>query len=120
MAADAGEMLVRLLSAWSEADSGARDAIIDEALGASFTYEDPNAPAPMRGREGMAQYLTIFRDNLPDAELQPMGAPQVTHGTAMVHARLDRNGVPFARLIFVGMTGEDGRLSHVTGFVESE
>ena len=119
MATGAGEVLVKLLSAWNEADAEARDAILDEALGASFTYEDPNAPAPMEGREGMRQYLTIFRDNLPDAVLLPMGSPQVTHGTAMVGARLDRNGEPFARLVFVGAS-EDGRLSRVTGFVESE
>jgi ketosteroid isomerase-like protein len=119
MADGAGEILVRLLTAWNEADADARDAILDEALGASFTYEDAAAPAPMRGRDGMAQYLTIFRDNLPDAVLLPMGSPQVVHGTAMVRARLDRNGQPFARLVFVG-TAEDGRLARLTGFVESE
>ena len=119
MAAGAGEMLVRLLSAWNEADADARAEALDEALGASFTYEDPHAPAPFSGRDGMEQYLAIFRENLPDAVLLPLGAPQVTHDTAMVRARLDRNGEPFARLVFVGVTDGD-RLSRVAGFVESE
>ena len=119
MADGAGEALLKLLSAWNEADDDARATILEEALGASFRYEDPHAPAPFEGREGMGQYLDIFRRNLPDAMLLPMGAPQVTHGTAMVNARLDRDGMPFARLIYVAAMGEDG-LSRVTGFVESE
>jgi len=119
MAQGAGELLVQLLSAWNESDPDARATILDEAIGASFTYEDPHAPAPFEGRDGMAQFLTVFRDNLPDAMLLPMGSPQVTHGTAMVNARLDRDSIPFARLIFVGSAGEDG-LGRVTGFVESE
>ena len=119
MTMGAGETLVRLLGAWNEADEDARATILEEALAASFTYEDPHAPNAFEGREGMAQYLDIFRQSLPDAALLPMGPPQVTHGTAMVNARLDRDGMPFARLIFVGAMGEDG-LSRVTGFVESE
>jgi hypothetical protein len=114
-----GETLLKLLSAWNEAEPGVRDTILDEALAASFTYEDPNAPAPMQGAKGMAQYIEVFRTNLPDAVLLPQGAPEVTHGTAMVRARIDRGGSPFARLIFVGST-EGGRLTRVTGFVESE
>ncbi|KIT17660.1 hypothetical protein [Jannaschia aquimarina] len=119
MAGNAGEMLVKLLTAWNEADADARADILNEALGASFIYEDPHAPAPFEGPNGMAEYLTIFRENLPDAMLLPMGSPQVTHGTAIIHARLDRDGTPFARLNFVGSMGEDG-LTRVTGFVESE
>ncbi|WGH80051.1 hypothetical protein [Jannaschia ovalis] len=114
-----GETLVTLLKAWNEADPGARDTILDEALGASFTYCDPNAPAPFEGREGMAQYLSIFRENLPDAVLLVTGAPMVSHDTAMAYARLDRSGEPFARLIFVG-TADEGGLTRLTGFVESE
>ncbi|CUH38877.1 hypothetical protein JSE7799_01595 [Jannaschia seosinensis] len=119
MADGAGEMLLKLLSAWNEADAEARVAILNEALGASFTYEDPNAPSPFDGADGMADFLTIFRQNLPNAVLLPIGAPQVTHATAMTRARLDRDGTPFAMLTFVGTAGPDG-LSRVTGFVESE
>ncbi|MGB3553686.1 MAG: hypothetical protein WBA25_03485 [Jannaschia sp.] len=114
-----GALLLTLLSAWNEADAGARDEKLDEALAASFIYEDPNAPAPFEGRGGMAEYLTIFRRNLPDALLLPLGAPQVTHGTAMTTARIDRDGAPFARMVFVGRARADG-LTHVAGFVESE
>ena len=113
------DLLLKLLSAWNEADADARRAILDEALGASFTYEDPNAPEPMTGADGMAQYLDIFRASLPDAVLLPQGAPAVTHGTAMARARIDRGGAPFARVLFVGSVS-DGRLDRVTGFVESE
>ena len=115
---NAGETLTRLLTAWNEADAETRDEILDEALGASFTYEDPHAPDPFEGKDGMARYLEIFHTNLPDAELLPMGAPQVTHGTALVHTRLDRDGMPFARIVFVGTMGEGG-LARVAGFVES-
>ena len=114
-----GEALLTLLSAWNEADAGARDTILDEALAASFTYEDPNAPEPIAGKDGMAGYLATFLAALPDVVLLPQGAPSVTHATAMARARLDRNGAPFARLVFVG-TAEAGRLTRVTGFVESE
>ncbi|UWQ18688.1 hypothetical protein [Jannaschia sp. M317] len=114
-----GDLLLTLLSAWNEADAGARDTLLDEALAASFTYEDPHAPEPFVGAKGMGQYLTIFRRNLPDASLHPMAAPRVTHGTALVEARLDRNGLKFARLLFVGHA-KDGVLTRVTGFVESE
>jgi hypothetical protein len=116
---DPGAFLLKLLSAWNEADAGARDAILDEALGASFLYEDPHAPAPIEGRDGMAGYLAIFRSNLPDVTLQPLGRPSVTHGTAIVRARLDRDGAPFARLLFVGTVAAGG-LSRVTGFEEVE
>jgi hypothetical protein len=115
--ADPGAALLKLLSAWNEADAGARETILDEALGASFTYEDPHAPAPMEGRDGMAQYLDVFRTNLPDAVLLPLGAPSVTHRTALCRARIDRNGEPFARLLFVG-TADEGGLTRVAGFVE--
>ena len=118
--AGAGEHLVTLLSAWNEADEDARAAILDEAVdAASFTYDDPDAPAAFEGVDGMAQYLSIIRQSLPDAVLLPMGSPQVSHGTAMVEARLDRNGVPFARLVFVGVGGADG-LTRVARFVEGE
>ncbi|MEM7487930.1 MAG: hypothetical protein AAF390_02270 [Pseudomonadota bacterium] len=117
--ADPGTALLKLLSAWNEADAGARETILDEALAASFTYEDPHAPAPFEGRDGMAEYLTVFRTNLPDAVLLPIGAPSVTHGTALARARLDRNGEPFAQLLFVGRADADG-LTRVTGFVEAE
>jgi hypothetical protein len=116
--ATSGEMLVRLLSAWNEADEDERDAILAEVLDDGFRYEDPHAPAPFEGPDGMAQYLSIFRENLPDAVLLPMGSPQVTHSTAMVSARIDRDGEPFARLVFVGAGGEGG-LARVTGFVET-
>ena len=114
-----GETLLTLLSAWNEADAEARTAILDEALAVSFTYEDPHAPAPISDTGGMSAYLKIFRDNLPDAVLLPIGTPQVTHGTALVRARIDRSGEPFARLVYVGTLGEGG-LAHVAGFVESE
>ncbi|WP_299816469.1 hypothetical protein [uncultured Jannaschia sp.] len=114
-----GEALLRLLSAWNEADAEARAAILNEAFAASFTYEDPHAPAPITEAEGMAGYLKVFRDNLPDAVLLPVGTPQVTHRTALVRARIDRAGEPFARLVYVGTLDEDG-LVHVAGFVESE
>jgi hypothetical protein len=117
--ATAGEMLVRLLSGWNEADAEARASILSEVLSDGFRYEDPHAPEPFEGAEGMAQYLGVFRENLPDAVLLPMGSPQVTHDTAMILARLDRGGEPFARLRFVGAAGEGG-LARVTGFVESE
>ncbi|GIT91255.1 hypothetical protein JANAI62_17110 [Jannaschia pagri] len=117
--ASPGKLLLTLLRAWNEPDSGARDTILDEAVAASFLYEDPHAPAPFEGRDGMAQYLSIFRQNLPDAELHPVEAPKVTHGTALVSARLDRSGRKFARLIFIGQA-DAGALTRVTGFVESE
>ena len=117
--ARAGELLIETLSAWNEADREARAAILEKALSASFVYEDPHAPAPFEGRDGLGEYLTIFLDSLPDAALLPQGSPQVTHDTAMVQARLDRAGTPFARLVFVGVAGEDG-LTRLTGFVDSE
>ena len=116
---DAGEALLRLLGAWNEGEASARDAILDETLGEGFRYEDPHAPAPFEGRDGMAEYLGVFRDSLPDATLLPQGRAQVTHGTAMARARIDRAGTPFARLVFVGATDGD-RLVRVAGFVESE
>jgi hypothetical protein len=67
----------------------------------------------------MAQFLDVFRTNLPDAVLLPQGAPSVTHRTALSRARIDRGGAPFAKLLFVGTLGEDG-LSRVAGFVEEE
>ena len=116
----AGAHLTKLLSAWNEGDEGARRAILEEAISiASFTYEDPNAPSPFEGVDGMADYLSTFLKALPDATLLPLGSPAVTHGTAMVRARLDRSGTPFAELRFVGFGDGDG-LSRVTGFVESE
>ncbi|MEM8851031.1 MAG: hypothetical protein AAGE03_13480 [Pseudomonadota bacterium] len=117
--ADPGAKLLKLLSAWNEADAGTRDTILDEALAASFTYEDPHAPAPFDGKDGMAEYLAIFRKNLPDATLLPLGPPSVTHRTALTRARLDRSGTPFANLLFVGRAQADG-LTRLTGFVESE
>ena len=119
MAGDAGETLVKLLSAWNEAEPDARATILEEALAASFTYEDPHAPEPFKDAAGMGQFLDIFRRNLPDAVLLPLGSPSVTHSTAMVRARLDRDGAPFAELRFVGTMG-DGGLARVTGFVDSE
>ncbi|CTQ33384.1 hypothetical protein [Jannaschia rubra] len=119
MAADPGETLLDMLKAWNEADSGVRDDILTGATGPSFTYRDPHAPGPIAGAEGMADYLTIFRQNLPDAVLVPGGRPKVTHDTAMVYARLDRDGEPFARLIFVG-TAKDGKLTDLSAFMESE
>ena len=116
---DAGALLTKLLSAWNEADEGARRAILEEALAASSTYLDPNAPEPIEGVDGMAGFLEVFRRSLPDAVLLPQGSPMVSHGSAMMHARLDRGGEPFARLIFVGWAEGDG-LSRVTGFVEGE
>ncbi|WP_179378271.1 hypothetical protein [Jannaschia marina] len=115
----AGDLLLKLLTAWNEADAGARETILDEALAASFTYEDPHAPAPFAGRDGMAEYLDVFRANLPDAILLPLGAPQVTHGTALARARIDRDGTPFAQILFVGTADDDG-LTRVAGFVETE
>lgn len=117
MAGGAGEGLLKLLTAWNEADGAARAAILEEALAASFVYEDPNAPKPFEGPEGMGEFLDVFLARIPDAELHPMGKPAVTHSTAMVEARLDRDGMPFARLRFVA-TGGEGGLTRVTGFVE--
>ena len=117
---EAGARLTKLLAAWNEGDEGARRAILEEAVSsASFTYEDPHAPSPYEGVDGMADYLSTFLKALPDATLLPLGSPAVTHGTAMVRARLDRNGEPFAELRFVGSVDGEG-LTRVTGFVESE
>ncbi|MBM2575790.1 hypothetical protein JQC91_05675 [Jannaschia sp. Os4] len=117
---EAGALLTKLLSAWNESDEGARRAILEEAASASsFTYEDPHAPSPFDGVEGMAEFLDTFLKALPDATLLPLGSPAVTHGTAMVRARLDRAGAPFAELRFVG-SADEGGLTRVTGFVESE
>ncbi|SFJ38267.1 hypothetical protein [Jannaschia pohangensis] len=117
--ADPGRLLLRLLSAWNETDAGVRGETLDEALGASFTYEDPHAPAPFDGASGMEEYLNVFRANLPDAILLPLGAPDVTHRTARITARIDRAGAPFATVTFIGTAGDDG-LTRVTGFVESQ
>ena len=115
----AGAALLTFLSAWNEADAEARRATLEEALAASSSYLDPNAPEPLEGPDGVAGFLDVFRRSLPDAVLVPQGTPLESHGSALIHARIDRAGAAFARLVFVGQMGADG-LVRVTGFVEGE
>jgi steroid delta-isomerase-like uncharacterized protein len=41
-------------------------ALLDELIGSDYEEHDPNYPQPVRGAEGLKQYIQMFRTAFPD------------------------------------------------------
>jgi hypothetical protein len=103
-----------LFSAWGDPSAEARAAATDDATLADFYYSDPNAPAPIHGRDDYLAYLQMFGDMAPGAVAKVVNISE-KHGHAratvdfIINENISQRGQYFVDL-------KDGKIARIFGF----
>ena len=108
------DCLYTLFSAWGDPSPEARASKTDAAIGATFYYADPNAPAPLRTRDDYLAYIQMFSDMSPGATAKVVAVSE-KHGHAratvefVINKDMSQFGQYFADI-------QDGKITRLIGF----
>lgn len=103
-----------LFSAWGDPSAEARAAATTAATLPDFYYADPNAPAPIRGRDDYLAYLQMFGEMAPRAVAKVVDISE-KHGHAratvdfVINDNMAQRGQYFVDL-------KDGKIARIVGF----
>lgn len=103
-----------LFSAWGDPSPDARATKTDAAIGTEFYYADPNAPAPIRGRDAYLAYIGQFGDMMPGASAEVVAVAE-HNGHARATVDFLKDGARMMRgQYFADLDG--GRVVRLIGF----
>lgn len=107
------DCLHTLFSAWGDPFAEARAAKTNAAAHPDFYYSDPNAPAPIHGRDGYLAHIQMFGDMAPGARAEVVSISE-HHGharatVAFVMGERTQYGQYFADIT-------DGKIIRIVGF----
>lgn len=104
-----------LFTAWGDPTPEGRAEKTDAALGATFTYADPNTPNPITSRDDYLAHIANFVQMMPGAAAQ-VEARSETHGSVRATVAFTRDGAVMMHGQYFGDTDDTGRLTRVVGF----
>lgn len=105
------------LASWNETDPAARRKLIDELWAEDASYIDPMAEA--HGRDEIDATIAAVQGQFPDFVFTPAGPVDAHHRQARFTWGLGPAGAePIVVGFDVVVTGEDGRLTTVLGFLD--
>lgn len=107
------DCLHTLFSAWGDPSPEARATKTDAAIAPDFYYCDPNAPAPIYGRDDYLAYIQMFGEMAPDAKAEVVAVSE-RHGharatVAFVMGERTQYGQYFADI-------SEGKITRLIGF----
>ncbi|MFJ2829020.1 nuclear transport factor 2 family protein [Streptomyces sp. NPDC087263] len=115
---DLTNTVTQYLAIWNEADADKRAATIAELFTAGAPYVDPLAA--VEGHEGVGAVITGARDQFQGLSFELHGAIDTHHNLARFQWGLvtEPGAEPIAIGFDVLVTGDDGRITGVYGFLD--
>ncbi|MGW0531823.1 nuclear transport factor 2 family protein [Streptomyces sp. NPDC003032] len=115
---DLSNTVTRYLAIWNEADADKRAAAIAELFTADAPYIDPLAA--VEGHEGVGAVIAGARDQFKGLSFELIGTVDTHHNIARFQWGLvtEPGGEPIAIGFDVAVTGDDGRIKGVYGFLD--
>jgi hypothetical protein len=114
------DVIARYLACWNETDPTARRKLIDDAWDADASYIDPLAEA--HGRDAVDATIAAVQGQFPGFTFTLNGPADAHHRQARFTWGLGPDGADGADPLVVGfdvlVTGEDGRILTVLGFLD--
>jgi hypothetical protein len=111
------DLIARYLACWNESDAIARRKLIDEVWAADASYIDPLAEA--RGRDAIDATIAAVRGQFPGLVFTLIGPVDAHHRQARFSWGLGQPGTdPLVVGFDVAVTGEDGKIRTVLGFLD--
>lgn len=114
---DAHDLVRRYLAAWNETDPGRRRRALDELWAEDGSYTDPLAEAA--GRDAIDQLIGAVQQQFRGLVFRLAGDIDAHHNLARFAWELGPDGgAPLIAGSDVTVTGPDGRLRAVLGFLD--
>jgi hypothetical protein len=111
------DVISRYLGCWNETGPAARRKLIDEVWAADAEYIDPLAEA--HGRDEIDATIAAVQGQFPGFVFTPVGQADAHHRQARFQWGLGPEGAePVVVGFDVVVTGEDGRIATVLGFLD--
>ncbi|MGI8677648.1 MAG: nuclear transport factor 2 family protein [Jatrophihabitans sp.] len=111
------ELLMNYLACWNETDAVARRALIDRHWAEQATYVDPMAD--VAGRDAVSATIGAVQDQFPNSVFMLVGGVDAHHNQVRFQWGLGPVGAEPVVIGFdVVVTGEDGRIESVHGFLD--
>jgi steroid delta-isomerase-like uncharacterized protein len=85
--------------------------IVDELIGSDYVGHDPSMPEPLRGPEGVKEFISTYRDAYPDAQITVEN--QLAEGD-LVATRWTGRGTHKGELMGIEPTGKQVTVSGLT------
>ncbi|MEL7301915.1 MAG: hypothetical protein AAFM92_16175 [Pseudomonadota bacterium] len=111
--------LSELFSAWATPNEEDREALVRPLVSEDIVYADAHAPMSFTGADAFLEFLKVFNENVPDAEVRVIGATEV-HGFTRATVALSRARAPLATVQYFIEADEDGRVTRLVGFDGTE
>ena len=115
---DLTDTVTRYLAIWNEEDADKRAAAIGELFTPDAPYIDPLAA--VAGHDGVAAVITGAREQFKGLSFELLGTVDTHHNIARFQWGLvtEAGAEPIAIGFDVAVTGEDGTISGVYGFLD--
>jgi hypothetical protein len=111
------DLIERYLASWNEAEPAARRKLIDDLWAEDASYVDPMVEA--HGRDAIEATIAAVQGQFPGFVFTPVGPVDAHHRQARFTWGLGPEGAePIVIGFDVAVTGEDGRLTSVLGFLD--
>ena len=111
------DVITRYLDCWNETDPAARRTLIEETWADGASYTDPLAEA--RGRDEINAAIAAAQEQFPGFVFTLAGPVDAHHRQARFTWGLGPEGAePLIVGFDVAVTGDDGRLVTVLGFLD--
>ena len=111
------DVITRYLDCWNETDPAARRTLIDETWADDASYTDPLGEA--RGRDEIDATIAAAQEQFPGFVFTLAGPVDAHHRQARFTWGLGPEGAePLIVGFDVAVTGDDGRLVTVLGFLD--
>jgi hypothetical protein len=109
------ESVLAYVAAWSEADEGKRQALLQICWAENGIYVDPTGE--VSGREALVQHIGRLQQQFPEDRILLTSGVDEHHGQMrFTWVRVGPDGNRIREGIDVGEMGADGRLVRIIGF----
>jgi hypothetical protein len=114
---DADDLVRRYLAAWNETDPGGRRRVLEQVWADDGSYTDPLVE--VTGRDAIDQVIGAVQRQFRGLVFRLCGAIDAHHNLARFSwVLVPEGGEPLLAGFDVAVTGPDGRLSAVHGFLD--
>jgi hypothetical protein len=115
---DIAEVVELYIAMWNEQDAGRRRELVGRTLTDDATYVDPLAA--VEGVDGITALIGAVQGQFPGFSFRLAAGPELHHDRARFTWQLHPadGGEPVATGTDYCTVADDGRLRHVTGFLE--
>lgn len=102
-------------SAWCEADTAARQALLKRVWAQDGVYQDPKAD--VQGRDALVAHIGGFQASMPGARIKLSSGVSQHHENIFFGWRLvTAEGATAVDGVDFGVLAPDGRIARITGF----